>query len=152
MNNINIQEVKRFVAAIEKDPAQAKKAKCVTGSWVLEEGKPQFISTVKYPKGSILLQSELPSFAGGWGTSPDPIQYCLYGLAACFAVTFVATATSEGVELKRFEVSAEKVKFTVHAEGASRETLEKILKLAEERCPGTECLTQKIPLEVELKT
>lgn len=170
MNNINIQEIKRFVATIEKDPGQAKKAKCVTGSWVFQEGKPQFVSTVKYPKGNITLESELPPFAGGWGTSPDPIQYCLYGLAACFAVTFAATATSEGVELKRFEVTAEnwmdlrkqmgltedkiieKVKFTVHAEGASRETLEKILKLAEERCPGTECLTQKIPLEVELKT
>lgn len=46
----------------------------------------------------------------------------------------------------------QKVKFTVHAEGASRETLEKILKVAEERCPGAECLTQEIPLEVELKT
>jgi len=32
------------------------------------------------------------------------------------------------------------------------ETLERILKLAEERCPGAECLTQKIPLEVELRT
>jgi len=169
MNNINIQEIKRFVATIEKDPGQAKKAKCVTGSWVFQEGKPQFVSTVKYPEGNIILESELPPFAGGWGTSPDPIQYCLYGLAACFAVTFAATATSERVELKTFEVTAEnwmdlrkqmgltegkiieKVKFTVHAEGASRETLEKILKLAEERCPGTECLTQKIPLEVELE-
>ena len=46
----------------------------------------------------------------------------------------------------------EKMKFTVHPSGASREMLEKILKLTEERCPGTECLTRKIPLEVELKT
>ena len=172
MNNINVQEMKRFVATIEKDPAQAKKAKCITSSWVFEEGRPQFVSTVKYPKGSRVLESELPAFAGGWGTSPDPIQYCLYGLAACFAATFAATATSEGVELRRLEVTAEnwmdlrkqmglaedkidkiieKVKFTVQAEGTSQETLEKILKLAEERCPGTECLTQEIPLEVELR-
>jgi len=170
MNNINVREMERFVATIEKDPAQAKKAKCVTGSWVFEEGKPQFVSTVKYPKGQVVLETELPPFAGGWGTSPDPIQYCLYGLAACFAVTFAATATNEGIELKKLKVVAEnwmdlrkqmglaedkiieKVKFTVHASGASREMLEKILKLAEERCPGTECLTRKIPLEVELKT
>jgi len=162
--------MERFVATIEKDPAQAKKSKCVTGSWVFEEGKPQFVSTVKYPKGQVVLETELPPFAGGWGTSPDPIQYCLYGLAACFAVTFAATATNEGVELKKLQVVAEnwmdlrkqmglaedkiieKMKFTVHASGASREMLEKILKLTEERCPGTECLTRKIPLEVELKT
>jgi len=170
MNNINVREMERFVATIEKDPAQAKKAKCATGSWVFEGGKPQFVSTVKYPKGQVVLETELPPFAGGWGTSPDPIQYCLYGLAACFAVTFAATATNEGIELKKLKVVAEnwmdlrkqmgltedkiieKVKFTVHAGGASREVLEKILKLAEERCPGTECLTRKIPLEVELKT
>jgi len=169
MNNINIQEMRSFVATIEKEPAQAKKTKCVKGSWVFEEGKPQFASTVQYPKGNVTLESELPPFAGGWGTSPDPIQYCLYGLAACFAVTFAATATSEGVELKRLEVTAEnwmdlrkqvglaedkileKVKFTVQAEGTSRETLERILKLAEERCPGAECLTREIPMQVELK-
>ena len=74
------------------------------------------------------------------------------------------------MELKKLEVKAEnwldlmkqmgltenkiieKVKFTVRAEGASEEVLERILKLTEERCPGAECLTQKIPLEVELRT
>jgi uncharacterized OsmC-like protein len=169
MNHINVQEMEKFVAAIEKDPAQAKKSKCVTGSWVFEQSEPQFVSTVKYPKGSVAFKAELPPFAGGWGRSPDPIQYCLYGLAACFAGTFMATATNEGVELKRLEVAAEnwmdlrkqmgltedkiieRVKLTVRAEGASQEVLKKILKLAEERCPGTECLTQKIPLEVELE-
>jgi len=65
MNNINVREMERFVATIEKDPAQAKKAKCVTGSWVFEEGKPQFVSTVKYPKGQVVLETELPPFAGG---------------------------------------------------------------------------------------
>lgn len=169
MNNINVPEMERFTAAVKKDSAQAKKSKCITGSWVFEDSEPQFISTVKYPKGNVLFKAELPPITGGWGTSPDPIQYCLYGLAACFAGTFMATATSEGVELKRLEVTAEnwmdlrkqigltegkiieKVKLTVHAEGASQKILKKILKLAEERCPGTESLTQKIPLEVELE-
>jgi len=169
MNNIDVQEMERFVAAIEEDAAQAKKVKSVSGSWTFEEGGPQFVSTLKYPKGNVILKSELPPFAGGWGTSPDPVQYCLYGLAACFGATFAATASSEGIELKKLEVTAEnwmdlrkqmgltgdniieKVKFTLRAEGASPETLERIMKLAEERCPGTECLTQKIPLEVELE-
>lgn len=169
LNNINVKEMERFVAAVEEDAAQAKKAKCVSGSWVFEEGRPQFVSTLKYPEGDVVVKSELPPFAGGWGTSPDPVQYCLYGLAACFAATFAATATSEGVELRKLEVTAEnwmdlrkqmglaedkiieRVKFTVSAEGASVAVLERILNLAEERCPGTECLTRKIPLEVELE-
>lgn len=170
MNNVNVKEVERFVAVIEGDAAEAKKTKCVSGSWVFEEGSPQFVSTLEFAKGNIVLKSELPPFAGGWGTSSDPVQYRLYGLAACFGATFAATAAGEGVELKQLEVKAEnwldlrkqmgltedriieKVKFTVRAEGASEEVCQGILKLTEERCPGAECLTQKIPLEVELKT
>jgi len=170
MNNVNVPEMQRFVTTIQKDPAQAKKNKRVTGSWMFEQGKPQFVSTLEYAKGNVILNAELPPFAGGWGTSPDPIQYCLYGLAACFAVTFAATAANEGIRLTRLEVTAEnwmdlrkqmgltneniidKVKFTVQAEGASRDELEKIVALAEERCPGTECVTRMIPLEVELRT
>lgn len=154
---------------IQKDPSQAKKNKKITGSWVFEEGKPQFASDIDFNKGRVALNCELPPFAGGYGTSPDTIQYCLYGLAACFAVTFAASATKEGIKLTKLEVTAEnwmdlrkqmgisgdniieRVKFTVHASGAPREALMKILKLAEERCPGSECVTRSIPLEVEIK-
>lgn len=44
-----------------------------------------------------------------------------------------------------------KMKYNVHAEGSSREQLEKVLALTGQRCPGTECVTRRIPLEVELK-
>ena len=101
MNNVNVQETEIFIATIQEDPAQAKKHKQVTGSWVFEQGKPQFASTLEYAKGSVVLSTELPPFSGGWGTSPDPVQVCLYGLAACFAATFAATAASEGVQLAR---------------------------------------------------
>lgn len=169
MNNVNINEMIKFAELISKDPSQAKKNKKVTGSWVFDEGKPQFASNIEFNKGKVALNCELPPFAGGYGTSPDPIQYCLYGLAACFAVTFAASATKEGINLTKLEVTAEnwmdlrkqmgiskdniiqKVKFTVHAEGTPKEDLMKVLKLAEERCPGTECVVRSIPLEVEMK-
>jgi uncharacterized OsmC-like protein len=32
-----------------------------------------------------------------------------------------------------------------------RSTLERLVKLAEERCPGTECVTRSIPLSAELE-
>ena len=169
MNNVNMQEIEKFVSTVEKDANQAKKSKRITGSWVFGENKPQFVSTLEYPKGKVVLNTELPPFAGGWGTSPDPIQYCLYGLAACFAATFAATATGEGIELKRLEITTEnwmdlrkmmglstddiieKIKFTVNAEGASRDQLEKVLALTQERCPGMECITRSLPFEVELR-
>ncbi len=168
LNNVNLEVMNRFMEDVQKDSGKAKKQKKIIGSCQLEEGKPQFTSTIEYKKGEITLNAELPFFAGGWGTSPDPIQYCLYGLGACFALTFLATAAKEGIELTNLQVTAEnwmdlrkqmgiseddimeKVKFSVRAEGADRAVLEKILRLAEERCPGSESLTRNIPLEVEL--
>jgi uncharacterized OsmC-like protein len=170
MNNVNAAEMQKFVAALQKDPSLAKKNKRVTGTWSLIEGTPQFSTQLEFPKGKATVNVELPSFAGGWGTSPDPIQVCLSGLAACFAVTYAAVATADGVQLTRLQVTAEnwmdlrkqmgvskdniieRVKFTVEAAGAPRETLERLLRLAEERCPGTECVTRAIPLSTELKT
>lgn len=168
MNNVNQQKMLEFVETVKKDPNQAKKEKAVTGTWNFEEGQPQFVAQLEYPQGEAVLKAELPPFAGGWGTSPDPIQYCLYGLAACFAVTFAAVATKENIQLKTLAVTAQnwldlrkqlglseeeiikKVKLTVKAEGASREELERVLKLAEKQCPGAECVTRSIPLETEL--
>ena len=169
MNNVDVSRLQKFVEEVKQDPAQALKRKSVAGSWVFEEGKPQFVATLEYPKGSVTLSCELPPFAGGWGTSPDPIQYCLYGLAACFAATLMATATSEGIELKKLEVKAEneidlhkhlglsknpiikKVKITVKAEGPSESDMRRLIKLAEERCPGVECVTSSIPFETSLE-
>lgn len=168
MNNVNLAEMQKFVQLIQKDPTQAKKNKKGGGAWVFDEGKPQFVSSIEYAKGKVSINIELPPFAGGWGTSPDPIQYCLSGLAACLAVTFAAVATSEGVNLTKLHVTAEnwmdlrkqmgvstdniieRVKFTVEAAGAPRATLEHILKIAESRCPGTECVMRAIPLTTEL--
>lgn len=90
MNNINLQGIEGFVSAIQKDPNQAKKNKRVTGSWVFGHREPQFVSTLEFADGKVTLNTELAPFTGGWGTSPDPVQYCLYGIAGCFAATFAA--------------------------------------------------------------
>lgn len=168
-NNVNVGRMREFVDAVRDEPDLAKKHKRVTGRWVFEEGRPQFVSTLEHPGGVVGLNCELPPFAGGWGTSPDPVQYCLYGVCACVAATFAATAAGEGVELTRLEVTAEnwldlrkqmglstediirKVRLTVSAGGAPKDDLERIMRLTEERCPGVECLTRAVPFEIEMK-
>ena len=168
MNNVNLAEAQKFISALKADASLGKKTKAVTGTWQFAQGQPQFSVPLAFPKGQATINVELPAFAGGWGTSPDPIQVCLSGLAACFAVTYAAAATMEGVQLSKLEVTAEnwmdlrkqmglskdniieRVKFTVKAEGADRPTLQRILRLAEERCPGSECVTRAIPLSTEL--
>jgi uncharacterized OsmC-like protein len=169
VNNVNAQKMEAFTDELRAKPEVGKKHKTVTGEWSLAEGTPQFRTSLEFPEGRVDLAAELPPFAGGWGTSPDPIQYCLFGLAACFAVTFAATATSEGVTLKKLRVTAEnwmnlqkqmglskediieRVRFTVEADGdVPRERMEELLRLTEERCPGTECVTRVLPFEASL--
>lgn len=161
--------MQKFVNQVKRNPQDAKKSKRIEGEWVFEEGKPQFRSTLAYQKGQMTLGCELPPFSGGWGGAPDPIQYCLYGLAACYATTFVAAATSLGVELTSLKIVAENqmnltkqlglsseniienVKFTVTAKGnASKDLMQRVKEMADQRCPGVECLTRPIPLVTEL--
>lgn len=169
MNNVNVQKMREFAEELRAKPEVGKKHKTVTGEWSFEEGTPQFRAALPYPGGQVDLAAELPPFAGGWGTRPDPIQYCLYGLGACFAVTFAATATEQGVALKKLRVTAEnwmnlgkqmgvsaehiveRVRFTVEADAdVPRERMEELLRLTEERCPGTECVTRILPFEARL--
>ena len=168
MRNVNAKAAGDFVEQVKKDPSVARKHKQVDGAWDFSEGQPQFRAVLGFPKGEVELRCELPAFAGGWGTSPDPIQYCLFGMAACYATTFASAAAAEGVDLSTLKVRAEndidlrkqigrskdpivqRVKFTVEAEGAPRAVLERLKQHADERCPGVECVTRSIPLETVL--
>ena len=169
VNNVNIVAMQESVEAMKKDPTQAKKVKQVGGQWVFQEGEPQFRAEVEFPKGKEVLQADFPPFLGGGGLKPDPIQYCLYGLAACFAGIFAAVAAMEGVDLKKLSVVAESkldfsrvfgltdnppvegIELTVTVSSdATPEKIQEIDRLARERCPGVYCITNPIPLKTKL--
>ena len=168
-NNVNVEAVEKFVEEVKKDPAQARKVKRVTGEWVFQEGEPQFRAELEFPRGKEVIQADFAPFMGGGGIKPDPIQYCLYGFASCFAGTFAAVAAMEGVTLKKLSVVAEnkldlsrtfgltdnppveEVELTVTVSSdAPPEKLQEIERLARERCPGVYCITNPIPLKTKL--
>lgn len=169
-NNVNVERMEAFRKEVEEDPGAARRHKVVEGTWIFKEGSPQFVAALPFPKGSVEVACEMPPMMGGWGTSPDPLQYCLYGLAACFATTLAGVATEKGVALRRLEIRAENrvdlrkslgmstdpiieaVRLGIHLEGdLDRVGLERLVRLAEERCPGVECVTRSIPLEAILE-
>ena len=169
MNNINLEEMKSFVEEVKQDLAKSKRIKKVECSWNFDERKPQIESKLQYTKGETAVHSDLAPFMGGTGSAPDPIQYCLFGLAACFAGTFMSTATMMGIKIENLKVSAEnsldfsktigltknpiteKVKIvTMVKSDANKEQLKELEKLSRERCPGVYCLVNPIPLELEL--
>ncbi len=169
MNHINLEGLKIFVEEVKKDLSKAKKSKRVECSWNFDEGKPQIETKTQHPRGETILQADFAPFMGGEGLAPDPIQYCLFGLAACLSGTFMSIATIMGIKIQELKVSAEnlvdlsktlgltnnpiieKVKVTATVKSdAKEEQLKEIEKLANERCPGVYCLVNTIPLETEL--
>jgi len=171
LHNVDMEKIGQFIEEVKKDPSKAIKTKKVTGEWNLKEDKPQFQARLEFALGDEMVFSDQAPFLGGEGRKPDPIQYCLYGLCACYAATFVAIANLERISLKRLKVSAEnqidlsktlglsdnpivqKVKITTEIlSDAPPEKLDAIQKLAKERCPGIFCLTNPIPLETEIKS
>jgi uncharacterized OsmC-like protein len=169
MNHMNLEGMKIFIEEVKQDYSKAKKSKKVGCSWNFGEGKPQIESRIQHPKGETTLQSDFAPFMGGEGLAPDPIQYCLFGLAACFAGTFVSMATMMGIKIQDLRVSAEnftdltktlgltnnpivekvKISATVKSD-AKKEQLKELEKLTRERCPGVYCLVNPVPLESEL--
>ena len=169
LNNINLDKSNAFVEEVKADKSKAIKTKKVEGIWNFEEGTPQLISTLEHANGNTIVEADGPPFIGGSGIKPDPVQYCLFGLAACFAQTFASVAAEKGIELKKLKIIAEnkvnlsralglsdepiveRVKLSVEVSSeADKGRLKEIEELAKERCPGVYCLTNPIKLDIEI--
>ena len=169
LNNINLDKAKAFVEEVIADKNKAIKVKRVEGSWNFMENKSQFISTLEHASGTTIVEADGPPFIGGSGIKPDPVQYCLFGLAACFAQTFASIAAEKGIELKKLKVAAEnkvnlskalglsnepiveKAKLSVEVSSkADKSKLKEVEEFAKERCPGVYCLTNPIKLDIEV--
>ncbi|MEW6036620.1 MAG: OsmC family protein [Candidatus Micrarchaeota archaeon] len=165
INNIDTEKAGAFIAEAEADPKKAIKEKSVEGEWVFDDGKPQFRASLKHGEASTVVEADGPGFMGGSSSKPDPVQYCLFGLAACYAQTLAAVAAEKGIMLKKLKVSAanrvnlrkalglgeepivESVRLKVSVSGGK--DVEELMRLAKERCPGVYCLTNPIKLDIE---
>jgi len=168
LNNVDVEKAAAFVEEVKKDAGKAIKEKKVVGEWIFEDGKPQFRAILQHGENSTVAEADGPPFLGGSALKPDPVQYCLFGLAACFAQTFASIAAEKGVILKKLRVSAEnkvnltkaiglgekpiveRALLTVEVESNAPEKIKEVEQLSRERCPGVYCLTHAIPLEVKL--
>ncbi|MBI4173407.1 MAG: OsmC family protein [Candidatus Aenigmarchaeota archaeon] len=169
INNVDLEQAGAFVEAAKKDLSKALKSKRVDGEWSFRDGTAQFRAALEHAQGTTSIEADAPPFLGGQGSKPDPVQYCLYGLAACFAQTFATIAAEKGVVLQQLKVSAEnqvnlakaiglgdapaveRAKITVVARAENGARLSEIEQAARERCPGVYCLTHPIRLEIETK-
>ena len=168
-NRVNIDEFDQTIAECEKDLTSALKTLKVEGTWRLGGKGPQFESELKFENGRVILYSDEPTFLGGGGTSVNPIQYCLFGVASCFAATFAKWAAIEGVVLEELTVTAEadldmsrsfgltenpildKMTLNISTKtDASDEDVDRIRQITIERCPAYYCLTEPITPEINV--
>lgn len=169
INNINMEAMGKFVEEVKSNPEIARKSKKVVGEWNFTPGAPQFEAVLEFKQGSETVQADFAPFMGGNGLKPDPIQYCLFGMASCYAGTFMSLAAMEGIEISSLKVTAENhvdltrtlglsdnpivenVNITLEvATGAPEEKIRELQRLAYERCPGVYCLTNPIKLDTEV--
>lgn len=166
-NNVNTDALRAKIKEAKEDPGKALQRFELEGIWRMSGV--QFSMPIETPLGKFTVEADMPPPLGGEGRAPSPLHYCLYGSASCYAATFAQEAALAGVELRdlRIRVHAEldltrtlglgdrpsvrRLGWEVIADSdADRGTLERIRRLADERCPAVWCLKNPVPLETAL--
>ena len=171
INRINIDIFKETIEKAKKEPSSSLKNLEIEGTWRLDKQEgPQFETKLKTEKaGEILVQSDETIILGGGGAAPNPVQYCIGGLLACYSATFVKWASMEGILLKDFKIRGTAKIDLSAALGISEnppindlrieliieseETMEKLLainEIAKKSCPGYYCLTHGIIPQIDI--
>ncbi len=169
-NNVNLAAVGALAERAKKEPGAAKLQKRVEGSWSFRDGTPQFTATVAHGGGASVLQADMAPPFGGGGLAPDPLQYMLFGLAACYTATLAMIASMEGVDLSDVKTVAESnvdvsrtfglgdrplvervsVRVTVKAE-VDDARLARWAQAARESCPFAFTVANAVPLETRVE-
>ena len=172
-NNVNVEGVNATVRKLKSDTNARFVKQKLSGEWNLNDSsKPQFTSILKIERGGeYKLLADQPTHQGGNGLAPGPIPYCLYGIAGCFAASLATIAALENTKLSKLKVditadmnmsrvfglSEEPImdKVTLLVElgmenGTNSEALQRLVSLAEQRCPAAYTLTHGTKLEVQL--
>ncbi len=140
----------------------------VEGRW-RSEGPGMFEATLAFPGGTLTLVSDQPPPSGGEGIAPNPVQYCVYAMLACYATTFMTLAAKKGVEIRGlkcrgasvanmkaiFEVEEGPIIDRVWIElevdsDASDEVLEALREEADRKCPAAYTVQNAVPFASRL--
>ena len=169
-NNVDLAALAGVLERARSDPGALKLQKRVEGAWSFAAGSPAFSATVGHGEGRSLLHADIAPAFGGAGLAPDPLQYLLFGLGACYAATVVTVAALEGVDLLELRVVAEsradvshvfgvaerplmeRISVTVRVEAEVDEaTLGRWQQAAREKCPFAFTVINAVPLETRVE-
>lgn len=171
LNNVDLDKVAQTTANGRRDKATLKRPVKLQGEWNLDPAKGyQFRTEMVYEKGKQMVEVDSPSFMGGSGSRLGPMAYCVAGISSCFIATFVTVASEQGVKLtklmvdtecninfaKSFDLADEPITeginfhIAAQATNASKERLQEMVKLAEERCPAVYSMTHQVKVNAQI--
>ncbi len=103
INGLDVGRLREILREVERNPEFVSKVSRWSArvSW-LGEG----FNLKAYVRNHSFLISE-PSDLGGPDTSPNPVEYVLSALGACYAIGFILNATKRGVRIRNLEVALE---------------------------------------------
>lgn len=169
LHNVNLEAVEQSATRAQEEPAALRQDVELHGEWQTAAGEPQFRATIPFGDGKVEFRADFPSMLGGGGRAPSPLAFCFWGGLACYAMTFATECARDGVELGALRgtveaavdltrslgvgteppVSEIRWRLVVSAD-ASAETIERLKRQADERCPAVYCIRTPIELVTEV--
>ena len=170
IHNVRMENAQQTALKAKTDASAAQLKVDLAGEWRADETRAQFGATVKYLKGETVLESDFPPFLAGDGRAPSPLIYCFYGALSCYASTYAMQAAMAGVVLTSLKA---RLRLTVDFRGAlgmgevvpldkfvfeldavtrsSDEEIQRVKRLAEERCPAIWAMNNLVPYEITVR-
>ncbi|HWQ65233.1 MAG TPA: OsmC family protein, partial [Methanospirillum sp.] len=166
LNNIDLAQIDAYEAEIRANPKEAEFTTKIEGTWLYEEGGPQFSADAKTKNGVVTFELSHPNFSGP-GPCPSPMAYGLFWIAGCASATFMSAAEKKNIcisslktkieadlnYLKQFKlgeeplVSAYRLFFEVQSD-ASDEDIEGLRLDALNGCMAMYTIQNPVPLKV----
>ncbi len=173
INEIDVQAIQDTTAAVRAHPGLGQATFSVDGSWqggcrltartgTLTQGGERDDSRV----AKFVMSSDEPTALLGTDSAVSPGEYVLQALAGCYTVTLAALAAAQGIELKGFRLELEgdidlrgflgigptirpglqevRVRLHVDAPDTSREQIEELVSLVENRSPIRDTLVNPV--------
>lgn len=176
LNGVNVAKMKETMAAIEGNPDIAQFRFSATNRW-FDGGHNQTriedffgACATQQHRTSFVFEEDEPPLLLGNDIGANPVEFVLTGLAGCLTTSLVYHAAARGIRVKRVESRLEgdldlrgflgmspdirngyegiKVIMRVDAD-ATEEQIQELVRLAQQRSPVFDIVTNSVPVEVE---
>ncbi len=168
LNNVNLEKMRESADALRRGEVPPEKDFTVEGEWSF--GDHQFRAVLEFERGRVEVFTDQPTPAGGKGNAPNPVQYCVFAMVACYSTTFMSIAAKRGVEITSLRVRGySRVNMRavfdleegpvvkevgVHLEvesDAPVDVLEEIREEANRKCPAAFTVSNSVPFKSTLE-